>query len=96
MVSICPSTFSQKSYAREFYEIESLRGGWSVRQLDRQINSQFYERTTLTKDKVAMHKMGRLIKNDDTLMPEAAIKDRMFLNFLISKTNILKVILKKP
>ena len=31
--------------AREFYEAEALRGGWSVRQLDRQISSQFYERT---------------------------------------------------
>ena len=30
--------------AREFYGAEALRGGWSVRQLDRQINSQFYER----------------------------------------------------
>ncbi len=29
--------------ARRFYETEALRGGWSVRQLDRQINSQFYE-----------------------------------------------------
>lgn len=26
--------------ARRFYEAEALRGGWSVRQLDRQINSQ--------------------------------------------------------
>ena len=25
--------------AREFYEAEALRGGWSVRQLDRQIDS---------------------------------------------------------
>ncbi len=25
--------------AREFYETEALRGGWSIRQLDRQINS---------------------------------------------------------
>ncbi len=32
--------------ARSFYETEALRGGWSVRQLDRQIGSQFYERTT--------------------------------------------------
>jgi hypothetical protein len=31
--------------ARKFYEAEALRGGWSVRQLDRQINSLFYERT---------------------------------------------------
>jgi hypothetical protein len=27
--------------ARSFYETEVLSGGWSVRQLDRQINSQF-------------------------------------------------------
>jgi len=30
-------------HARQFYETEALRGGWSVRQLDRQIGSQFYE-----------------------------------------------------
>jgi len=40
--------------ARRFYETEALRGGWSVRQLDRQINSQFYERTVVSRDKVAM------------------------------------------
>lgn len=28
--------------ARKFYEAEALRGGWAVRQLDRQIDSQFY------------------------------------------------------
>jgi hypothetical protein len=33
--------------ARRFYETEGLRGGWSIRQLDRQINSQFYERTAI-------------------------------------------------
>jgi len=37
--------------AREFYEAEILRIGWSVRQLDRQISSQFYERTLLSKNK---------------------------------------------
>ena len=40
--------------AHRFYETEALRGGWSVRQLDRQINSQFYERTALSKDKAVM------------------------------------------
>jgi len=29
--------------AREFYEAEALRGGWTVRQLERQIESQFFE-----------------------------------------------------
>ncbi len=32
-------------HARAFYETEALRCGWSVRQLDRQITSQFFERT---------------------------------------------------
>jgi hypothetical protein len=40
--------------ARTFYEKEAMRGGWSVRQLDRQINSLFYERTALSNNKVAL------------------------------------------
>ena len=46
-------------HVREFYETEALRGGWSVRQLERQINSQFYERTALSKNKAAMLTRGR-------------------------------------
>ena len=44
--------------ARAFYETEALRGGWSVRQLDRQIASQFYERTALSRNKAAMLTKG--------------------------------------
>jgi hypothetical protein len=33
-----------EAQARNYYESESLRGGWSVRELDRQIASQAYER----------------------------------------------------
>ena len=40
--------------ARQFYEAEALRGGWSVRQLDRQIATQFYERTERSRDKYAL------------------------------------------
>jgi predicted nuclease of restriction endonuclease-like (RecB) superfamily len=39
----------EKPEARAFYETESLRGGWSVRQLDRQVSTLFYERTALAK-----------------------------------------------
>ena len=45
---------SRSEEARSFYETEALRGGWSVRQLERQMNSQFYERTALSKNKAAM------------------------------------------
>ena len=68
--------------ARRFYETESLRGGWSVRQLDRQINSQFYERTALSKNKAAMLKKGQKALPEDIVTPEEAIKDPYVLEFL--------------
>ncbi len=36
---------------RAFYEIESIRGGWSKRELKRQIESLLFERTGLSSDK---------------------------------------------
>lgn len=68
--------------ARRFYESEALRGGWSVRQLDRQINSQFYERTALSKNKAAMLAKGQAGQDDGAVLPEAAIKDPFVLEFL--------------
>lgn len=44
--------------ARTFYEAEALRCGWSVAQLNRQISSQFYERTALSGNKAAMLEKG--------------------------------------
>ncbi|MDR3359565.1 MAG: DUF1016 N-terminal domain-containing protein, partial [Bifidobacteriaceae bacterium] len=37
-------------HAREFYETEALRNGWTIEQLKRQIDSQFYERTALSRN----------------------------------------------
>jgi hypothetical protein len=54
--------------ARRFYETEALRAGWSVRQLDRQINSQFYERTALSKNKAAMLSKGQKALREDMLL----------------------------
>ena len=68
--------------AREFYETEALRGGWSVRQLDRQINSQFYERTALSKNKAAMLTRGQKARPEDRVLPEEEIKDPFVLEFL--------------
>lgn len=69
-------------HARQFYEAEALRGGWSVRQLDRQINSQFYERTALSKNKAAMLVKGAVPKHEDAVTPDDAIKDPYVLEFL--------------
>ena len=68
--------------ARKFYEDEALRGGWSVRQLDRQISSQFYERTMLSKNKMAMLTKGAKAKPEDKMTPEEVIKDPYVLEFL--------------
>ena len=68
--------------ARRFYETEALAGGWSVRQLDRQINSQFYERTALSRNKVAMLKKGRKAQPEDRVLPGEEIKDPYMLEFL--------------
>lgn len=69
-------------HARQFYETEALRGGWSVRQLDRQIGSQFYERTALSRDKAAMLTKGAVPRPEDAVTPDDAIKDPYVLEFL--------------
>lgn len=68
--------------ARKFYETEALRGGWSVRQLDRQINSLFYERTALSRNKAKMLTKGAVAKREDAITPEEEIKDPYVLEFL--------------
>jgi hypothetical protein len=68
--------------ARGFYEAEALRGGWSVRQLNRQINSQFYERTALSCNKAAMLRKGSEARPEDAVSPEEEIKDPFVLEFL--------------
>lgn len=67
---------------RRFYEDEALRGGWSVRQLDRQIGSQFYTRTLMSKNKREMLDKGRQERAEDAVTPEEAIKDPYVLEFL--------------
>lgn len=68
--------------ARRFYEDEALRGGWSVRQLDRQIGSLFYERTLLSKDKAAMLRKGAKPRPGDALSVDEAMRDPLVLEFL--------------
>lgn len=73
---------ARSTEARAFYETEALRGGWSVRRLDRQINSQFYERTALSRNKAAMLKKGELQIPGDAVTVEEEIKDPFVLEFL--------------
>lgn len=72
----------RNSHAREFYAREALAGGWSVRQLDRQINSQFYERTALSKNKTAMLLKGEKPKPEDAVSADEEIRNPLLLEFL--------------
>jgi predicted nuclease of restriction endonuclease-like (RecB) superfamily len=72
----------RNSRARDFYAREALAGGWSVRQLDRQITSQFYERTALSKNKTAMLLKGEKTKPEDAVSADEEIRNPLFLEFL--------------
>jgi len=72
----------KSEHARSFYETEALRCGWSVRQLDRQVSSQFYERIALSRNKAAMLEKGEIAAPGDAITPEQAIKDPFVLEFL--------------
>src|SRR4051812_44318951 len=69
-------------FARWFYEDEAIRGGWSVRQLDRQISTLLYERTGTAKNKTAVLARGRVADPADALSPAEAIRDPYLLEFL--------------
>jgi predicted nuclease of restriction endonuclease-like (RecB) superfamily len=64
--------------ARRFYEHEALRGGWSVRQLDRQIATAYYERVSRSRKKLAAPAEPH---NGDPI-PDQEIKDPFVLEFL--------------
>jgi predicted nuclease of restriction endonuclease-like (RecB) superfamily len=60
--------------ARHYYEAEALRGGWSVRQLDRQISTLAYRRAGAPRRSEESAPSSRI--------PEAQIKDPFVLEFL--------------
>lgn len=65
---------------RAFYEIETIAGNWSVRELSRNIDSALYTRLALSKDKQRVRELvtkGQLIEQ-----PADAIKNPYVLEFL--------------
>lgn len=72
----------KKKAARDFYETEAIRGGWSIRQLKRQIDSQCYERTALSKNKAAMLSKAQKPESEDAVSADEEIKDPFVLEFL--------------
>ncbi|MGV8992802.1 MAG: PDDEXK nuclease domain-containing protein [Flavobacterium sp.] len=67
-------------FERNFYEIESIKNNWSVRELKRQFNSALYTRLSLSRDKEGVLKLsevGQIIEK-----PKDIIKDAYILEFL--------------
>jgi len=71
---------------RRFYIEECIQNNWSTRQLERQINSFYYERILSSRDKKAVRK--EIHKLEPSLKPEDIIKDPYVLEFLNVKENI--------
>ena len=65
---------------RAFYEVECLRGGWSVRELRRQMSSLYFERTALSKNKAQLAKLTD--RKAEVFQPQLAIRDPYIFEFL--------------
>ena len=70
----------EKEPSRMFYMEECAKTGWSVRQLERQINSFFYERLLASQDKKAVRQ--EIFEKEPSKRPEDFIKDSYVLEFL--------------
>lgn len=66
--------------ARNFYLEEAIKSAWSTRQLDRQINSFFYERLLSSKNKEEVSQT--IINLEKGATPEDIIRDPYVLEFL--------------
>lgn len=74
------------TYKREFYIHEAINSNWSVRELQRQIDSLLYERLAVSKNKKELLKLsqhGQVLKTGKDL-----VKDPFVLEFLDIKENI--------
>jgi len=65
---------------RLFYEVEALRGKWSVRELKRQIATQYYERSGLSIDKDTLARLTH--QQGETQSPQQVIRDPYVFEFL--------------
>ena len=65
---------------RTFYEVECIRGNWSVRELKRQIGSLYYERSGLSENK---EKLAELVQSGaEQAEPKLVVRDPYIFEFL--------------
>ena len=72
--------------AREFYIEEAIKSNWSTRQLERQINSFFYERLLSSQNKEKVSE--EIQKMEPVKIPEDIIRDPYVLEFLGLSPNV--------
>ena len=65
---------------REYYLLETVKNNWSARQMERQINSQLFERLLLSNDVEVVMAVAKKEKHPTN--PKEIIKDPMVLEFL--------------
>ena len=65
---------------RAFYEMETIRGCWSYKELERQINSLYYERSGLSRNKEALSALVQ--QQAAPLQPKDVINTPVTLEFL--------------
>lgn len=74
---------------RTFYEIECVRGGWSVRELRRQIGSLYFERSGLSDNKMMLAQMVH--SRAEQAPDRVPIRDPYILEFLgLSASEVLE------
>ena len=71
--------------ARNFYVNECTESNWSTRQLERQINSFYYQRLLASRDKDIVKKEAE--SRNETLKPSDLLKNPYILEFLDLKEN---------
>lgn len=67
-------------HQRAFYEAEALRGHWSVRELKRQIATQYYQRSGLSTNQSALSALAR--SQAEAATPQQIIRDPYVFEFL--------------
>lgn len=65
---------------RAFYEIECVRGGWSTRELKRQIATLYFERSALSRDKAKLAELAQAAA--EKAEPRLTIRDPYVFEFL--------------
>lgn len=85
---------------RAFYEIETIKGCWTIDELDRQISTLYYERSGLSKDKEGLSKLVN--QTAQSLSPKDVLHNPVSLEFLgleqneqVDETDIETAILNK-